>query len=162
MSHRSRLAQHKAALQAPVPTFANKQPAQPPQQLSIEQLVPMLVSKGAERRWKIMTSWEPPIVRLVAECGPIVIPLDYTPDEARKLIEALGLAVNVVDPPAAEGDIPLSPELQDLLMQSMNAMGGCQGDFECREKAVQVTTDFPPECPLYDPAEELACTSKPA
>lgn len=111
MSHLSRLARHRERqeLAKPVPTFANMQQRERPQQLGIEALVPSLMELGAGRTYEVQFATEPkPAVRVNARLGPLTIPLDFTPDEAEQF--AIGVAVAVQKAkgefvePAAEGE----------------------------------------------------------
>ncbi len=112
MSHRSRLFQERNKLSSVVPTFANKQPAPPkPQQVGINDLIPMLISQGVPVQYKIETCDDPPVIRFTAVVGPLQIPLDFNPEQARAMIASFTAAVDKVDPPAqmlfGPGGIPI-------------------------------------------------------
>jgi hypothetical protein len=99
MSHRSRLSDERAKLNG-VPTFANmQQPAPPPQPVALEQLVSRLASKGAPIGYKLATCSDPPMIRIIACCGPIEIPIDLDPQKTRALAARLIQAADQVDPP---------------------------------------------------------------
>jgi hypothetical protein len=102
MSRRSQVIQQRKALDhAPIlsPTLA---PPTHPVQLGLEQLAGLLMQQGAPRGWKLQTGTDPKLIRLIATCGPLEVPLDFTPDDARKLSQKILEAVESIDPTAAE------------------------------------------------------------
>ena len=120
MSRRSQVNQQRAALN--VPELAFSQPAQQPVPLGLGQLVDVLIRQGAQRGWRLQTSLDPKVVRFIAICGPLEVPLDFTPEEARKLSALILKAAEVVDPQASEDEpIPCSPEAEALLSEFMAA-----------------------------------------
>jgi hypothetical protein len=134
MSRRSQVIQQRRALEvskygaSAVPSFPNEQARSPGMQIGPGELVSVLMSRGATIGYKILTADDAKIVRVVATCGPIEIPLDFSVDQLRKLIETLEGAAQKVDPPAAE-EVPVevSPEaealLQEFICQSMVKAG---------------------------------------
>jgi hypothetical protein len=143
MSNRSRVLREQKALgTAPVVrSFPNVQ-AKPQQvQMGLEQLAEILISQGANRSYKIQFNVEHQIVRVVAECGPLSIPLDFSIEEARKMAQGIEDACAKAEPPAAEedGELPaMSPEMEALLEQSIAATSGpqcpgCQRDLAGHE-----------------------------
>jgi hypothetical protein len=123
MHHRSQVIREQNRLKSTpiVPTFANKQPAPPkPQQIGVDQLVALLLSQGAGRGYTVQTSEAdgPPVVRVNAQCGPLTIPLDFTPQEARDLSATIMVAADKLDPPPAEEEpVTTSPEAEALLAE---------------------------------------------
>ena len=79
----------------------------------------MLIASGAERKYRLMTSNEPDIVRVVAVLGPLEVPLDLTPVEARQMAANLIGAADNVKAPAAEEPVPVSADAEALLQDSI-------------------------------------------
>ena len=127
MSNRSRVIREQKALQfSPiVKSFPNVQPRPPAaqqMQVGLGQLAEILMSQGAARGYKIQFSEEAKIVRVVADCGELSIPLDFTPDEARKMADSIRHAADNIDPPAdaaPEEPVITNPEAEALLREFM-------------------------------------------
>jgi hypothetical protein len=133
MSRRSQVIQQRRALEASkqglpaVPSFPNKQRETPAMQVGVSGLVPLLMNQGAKLGYKVLSADDAKIVRFVATCGPVEIPLDFPVLEARKLIDTLNQAVDKVDPvEAEESPIQVSPEAEALLQECIVAA-------ECRD-----------------------------
>lgn len=106
MEHEQRTIGH--ALQAAGDGFPNVQHRPPPpQQIGPGELVGKLVEMGAAPGYKLQKCTVPPMVRLLATCGPIEIPLDFVPEEARRLSAAIALAADEAE--GIERDGPAGP-----------------------------------------------------
>ncbi len=122
MSRRSQVIQQRKALAAPI-TNAMLEASHKPVQLGLAQLADMLISQGVARGYKILTSTEPKCVRLVATCGDLQVPLDFTPEDARKLSDSLTRAAEAVDPQTVEEEPPVvcSAAAEELLSEFIAA-----------------------------------------
>jgi hypothetical protein len=122
MSRRSQVIQQRKAFEN-VPIIGRQAPAAP---VDLNQLSRLLIEQGAPRRYMIQTSLNPSVVRLVAACGPLEIPLDLSPAEARRLASAIEGAAFVVDPVSPhfveeEPPVPVSAEAEELLQEYIAA-----------------------------------------
>lgn len=97
MSHRAAVIRERNKLN--VPSFPNVQPKPQPQQLRIEELVGKLMGAGQAPQWKIQTSKELGLVRILFAVGPIIIPMDFTPEAVRKFAMVVNTGADNIDPP---------------------------------------------------------------
>lgn len=169
MSHRSRLLQERKRVapgigQAPsnVPAFSNMQPRPRPQQIGPAELIPKLLEQGMVPQYKIQICQDPKIVRFIAAVGPIEIPLDFTPELTRKLLDEFCEALDKVDP---EPEIMVSDAGPGLSMA--DALAEADRSLEDLE-AIQRHADELAQADLRRGEEELgytlvaeACTDSP-
>jgi hypothetical protein len=131
LSHRSRLLREINNLQAatkaasprnfPFPDMLGKGLATPVQQsVSLDQLVPTMISQGAERNCNLQYNVESGMIRIQTSCGPIVIPIDLTPEQAREFAAGLDAAAEEVDPEVIEDPLE-DPLVADPVAEALLA-----------------------------------------
>jgi hypothetical protein len=128
LSHRSRLLHDRATIQAASPlNFPNMQQRPllppPPQNIGLDQLVPMLISQNAERGVRLEHNAEALLIRIIMHCGPIVIPFDLTPTQAREFAAGLDAQAELIAPEPLDDDDPvvIAPDGEALLAEFLEA-----------------------------------------
>jgi hypothetical protein len=97
-----------------------KEQARSPQtgEVGLDQLVPLLLGTGARPSFAIQFNADQQIVRLVAQLGPVGIPLDFPANKVDAFIDQVRIALARCKNTVEDEPIELRPELAELLEQA--------------------------------------------